>query len=226
MPCWSTLLGPVNKGDWYVRFSGLQQLNRKWMRWFDENKIEMDFIRNQTGRCCYKDRSTTAVGRPSSVRCLLPAFRPKFSSCKEEDIGSSLSQTQYYWSSGAQGKPRFCGAVESTWASSRRWFFWWWSFIFQHHFHFHLFIAMFAATMFLAGQCLYRMTRSLQRPLLVQFFQRMSWSMTRPLLGFSGSSELCWKMYQLKQMAVVIKQSDCWIAESKCLNNSWANVME
>ena len=44
--------------------------------------------------------------------------------------------------------------------------------------------AMFAATMFLAGRCLYRMTRSLQRPLLVQFFQRMSWSMTRPLLAF------------------------------------------
>ena len=44
--------------------------------------------------------------------------------------------------------------------------------------------AMFAATMFLAGRCSYRMTRSLQRPLLVQFFQRMSWSMTRPLLAF------------------------------------------
>ena len=26
---------------------------------------------------------------------------------------------------------------------------------------------------------------------------------------FCGSRELCWKMYQLKQMAVVIKQSDC-----------------
>ena len=39
---------------------------------------------------------------------------------------------------------------------------------------------MFAATVFLAWQCLERMTRSLPRPMLVQFFQRMPWSLTRP----------------------------------------------
>ena len=63
---------------------------------WDENKSEMDFIRNPTGRWCHKDRSRTAVSWPSPVPCLLPAFRPNFPSCKEEDIGraSSLSQTQ------------------------------------------------------------------------------------------------------------------------------------
>ena len=97
-------------------------------------------------------------------------------------------------------------------------------------FIFTFFIAMFASDdCFLAGQCLYRMTRSLQRPLLVQFFQRMVMVHDETFTGFfSGSSELCWKMYQLKQMAVVIKTvQTAELAESKCLNKQFgANVME
>ena len=44
----------------------------------------MDFIRNQTGRCCYKDRSTTAVGRPSSVQ--------SFQAAKKKTLGQASAR--------------------------------------------------------------------------------------------------------------------------------------
>ena len=43
------------------------------------------------------------------------------------------------------------------------------------------FVAIFAATIFLAWQCFHRMTGSLTRSMLVQFFQRTSRSLPRPL---------------------------------------------
>ena len=46
------------------------------------------------------------------------------------------------------------------------------------------FIAILAATIYLARQCFHRMTGSLLRPRLVQFFQRMSRSLSRPSWTF------------------------------------------
>eukprot|EP00435_Cladocopium_sp_Y103_P032775 s1444_g8.t1 len=62
-------------------------------------------------------------------------------------------------------------------------------FSFFNYIFFYTFLVMFAATMFLAGQCLYRMSRSLPRPSFAQFFQRMPWSLPRPSIAFLWKSK-------------------------------------